>query len=245
MVASIDGLVAAWVKKEKVERVGEPEALKVGNADAVRVRFSLLQDNVPVILEAVCAVKDGNALVALTISSEVGMKKHGAAARGLIGGAMLREAPKAELKRAAGDGYELDVPKAWTVKELEQNGTKTLIITPPAGEAEYVVQGIPSEAGAHASPSAPGAIQELRDLVKQLAPAMTPVGDIESFKGAGQEIAGVVYGGRGAEGEVVLVKAYLALKAKRAVIFLVVGKEGRDREYGAQLRKALESLTLK
>jgi hypothetical protein len=211
----------------------------------VRVSYRLLQENVPVLLEAVCAVKDGNALVALTIASEAAMKKHGAAAQKLIAGATLREAPKVELKRASGEGYELDVPKAWTVKELEQNGTKTLTITPPAGEAEYVVQGIPSEGGTHASPSAPAAIQELRDLVKQLAPAMTPVGDVESFKAAGQEVAGVVYGGRSAEGEGVLVKAYLALKGKRAVVFFVVGKESRDREYGGQVRKMLESLTLK
>jgi hypothetical protein len=67
----------------------------------------------------------------------------------------------------------------------------------------------------------------------------------ESFKAAGQEVAGVVYGGRSAEGEGVLVKAYLALKGKRAVVFFVVGKESRDREYGGQVRKMLESLTLK
>ena len=84
-------------------------------------------------------------------------------------------APKVELQHVKGDGFELDLPKAWNPKEIEQNGVKSLMIVPPSGESEYVIQVIPSEAGAHDSAAAPAAIQELRDLVKQLAPAMEPV----------------------------------------------------------------------
>jgi hypothetical protein len=41
------------------------------------------------------------------------------------------------------------------------------------------------------------------------------------------------------------VKAYLAVKGKRAVVMLVVGKETRDKEYRALVRKTVESLKLK
>jgi hypothetical protein len=199
-------------------------------------------------IEAVCAVQDGNALVALTIATEAALKRHGAAARDLLGKAVLAGAPpepKVELQRVNGDGYTMDLPKAWIAKETEQNGLKTLMIIPPSGESEYVIQVIPSEAGTHASAADAGAIQELRDLVKQIAPAMEPVGGVETFKAGGQPAAGVVYGGRNEKNEVILVKAYVTLKAKRAMVMLVVGKESRDKEYGALVRRALESLTLK
>jgi len=116
---------------------------------------------------------------------------------------------------------------------------------PPSGEAEYVVQIIPSEAGEHKSAAAPGAVQELRDLVTQIAPALKPVGAVESLKAGGEPASGVVYGGRNEKDEVILVKAYLTMKAKKALVILAVGKESRDKEYGGLVRKAIESLTLK
>lgn len=155
----------------------------------------------------------------------------------------LQEA--SELQKAKGDGYDLQVPKAWNVKETEQNSVKTLVIVPPAGESEYVIQIIPSEAGEHKSAVAPGAVQELRNLVTQIAPALKPVGAVETLKAGGEPAAGVVYGGRNEKDEVILVKAYMTIKAKKSLVILAVGKEARDKEYGAQVRKAIESLTLK
>ncbi len=245
ILALLETLVTAWCKDRKVERDGGPETFKMGGVDAVRVRFSLPGEGVPVKIEVACAVRDNHALVALTVASEPAMKRHGGAARELLGTAVLAPEPKVELQRVKGDGYELDVPKAWTVKEMEQAGRKTLVLVPPSGEAEYVVQVIPSPAGENTSATDAAAVQGLRDLVKQLAPALEPVGSLETLKAGGRPAAGVVYGGRNEKNEVILVKAYLALKDKRAVVMLVVGKETRDKEYGALVRKALESLTLK
>lgn len=148
-------------------------------------------------------------------------------------------------QKAKGDGYDLQVPKTWTVKETEQNTVKTLVIVPPAGESEYVIQIIPSEAGEHKSAVAPGAVQELRNLVTQIAPALKPVGAVETLKAGGEPAAGVVYGGRNEKDETILVKAYMTIKGKKALVVLAVGKEPRDKEYGALVRKSIESLTLK
>lgn len=245
MLGSLESLVHSWCRNEKAEKEGPPEKFRIGGVDASRLKFSLARDGGAVKLEAACAVRDGRALIALTVAGEAAMKRHGAGARALIDKVALAAEPKVELQRASGEGYALDVPKSWTVKEAEQNGTKTLVLVPPCGENEYVVQLIPSDAGAHATAADAGAVKELRDLVKQLAPALEPVGDVETFKAGGQAAAGVVYGGRNDKGEVILVKAYLTLKAKRAVVALVVGQETRDKEYGALVRRALESLTLK
>lgn len=249
MVASLEALVKGWVKNEKVEKEGEPEPFKVGGVDAIRLRFSMSKDGVPVKIEAACAVRDGHALVALTLASEDSLRRHGAAARELLGKAELPQpapGPKVELQKVKADHYELEVPKAWTAKELEQNGTKSWMIVPPSGEAEFVMQVILSEAGVHETALAPAAVQELRDLVKQLAPALEPVGSLQTLKAGGQPVAGVVYGGRNEKNEVVLLKAYLTLiKGGKSVVVLVVGKETRHQEYGAQLLKAIESLTLR
>jgi hypothetical protein len=161
---------------------------------------------------------------------------------------LLQEAapePKIELRKVKGDGYELEIPKTWTTKENEQNSVKSLVIVPPAGETDYVLQILPSEAGEHASAITPAAVQELRELVTQIAPALKPIGAMETLKAGGQPAVGVVYGGRNEKDEMILVKAYRTLKAKKAVVLLVVGKEPRDKEYGAQVRKIVESLTLK
>jgi hypothetical protein len=144
-----------------------------------------------------------------------------------------------------GDGYDLDVPKKWTVKQNEQNSVKTIVIVPPAGESEYILQIIPSDAADHAASTEPGAIQELRQLVTNLAPALKAIGSLETFQAGGRPAAGVVYGGRNEKDEMILVKAYLMLKPKKAVVVLAVGKEPRDKEYAATIRKVLESLTLK
>ena len=50
---------------------------------------------------------------------------------------------------------------------------------------------------------------------------------------------------RNEKDEMILVKAYLVLKPKKAVVVLAVGKETRDKEYAATIRKVLESLTWK
>jgi len=248
MIASLEALVTAWVKGETLTKDAGPEAFRIGEAGAVRLRYSLLREGVTIRIEGACAVRDGNALVALTIATDAALKRHGARARELLGNAVLAAAapePKIELQRVKGDGFELDVPKAWTSKELEQNGTKTLMVVPPAGEAEYLIQMIPSEAGGHASAAEPGAIQELRDLVKQLAPAMKPAGDVDTFKAGDLPVSGVTYAGSNEKAEVVLVKAYLVIGGKKAVVLLVVGKETRDKEYGATVRKAISSLGFK
>jgi hypothetical protein len=247
-IALLEALVTSWCKDRKVEKEGGTEKFKMGGADAVRVRYSLPGEGVPVKIEVACAVRDGNALVALTVASETAIKRHGGAARELLATAVLAAGlpeAKVELQRVKGDGYELDVPKAWTVREMEQGGRKSLVIVPPSGEAEYVVQVLPSNAGDYSAATDAGAVQELRNLVKQIAPALEAVGSPETLKAGGQPAAGVVYGGRNEKNEVILVKAYLTLKARRAVVVLVVGKETRDKEYGALVRRALESLTLK
>lgn len=248
MIGSLESLVSAWVKSEKVEKEGDAQEFRIGSTDSARVRFSLVRDGVTVKIEAACAARDGHALVALLLADEASMERHGAAARELLGKATVAAAPpppKVELQKVKGEGYELEVPKAWTAREVEQNGTKTVMIVPPAGEAEYVIQVIPSGAVAHASAEGAAAVQELRDLVKQLAPALEPVGAVETFKAGGEPAAGVVYGGRNEKDEVILVKAYLAVRAKKGVVVLVVGKETRDKEYGALLRKAIESLVIR
>lgn len=247
MVASVEALVTGWVKNEKISKVGGPEAFRIGAADAVRVTYSLTRDGGPVRIEAACAVREGNAMIVLTIASEAAMKQHGAAARELLGKAVVAGAapePKVELRKATGHGYELDIPKAWSAKETEQNGVKTLMIVPPAGESEFVIQLIPTDTE-HASATDAAAITELRELVKQLSPVMEPIGNVESLQAGGRPVSGVVYGGQNEKQETILVKAYLAVKAKKAVVVLVVGKEARDKEYRALVRKALESLTLK
>jgi hypothetical protein len=166
----------------------------------------------------------------------------------LLSALLLQEAapaPKVELRKVKGDGYELEIPKTWTTKENEQNNVKTLVIVPPAGDSDYVLQVIPSDAGEHASAIEPGAVHELRQLVTQIAPALKPMGELETLKAGGQPAVGVVYGGRNEKDELILVKAYRTLKAKKAIVVLVVGKELRDKEYSAQVRKIVESLTLK
>ena len=72
------------------------------------------------------------------------------------------------------------------------------------------------------------------------------MGSLQTLKAGGQPAAGIVYGGRNEKNEVVLLKAYLTLlKGGKSVVVLVVGKETRHQEYGAQLLKAIESLTLR
>lgn len=248
MVASLEVLITAWMKGEKPQKDGATETFTMGGVEASRVKYSLVKDGAVVKLEGACAVRDGHAVVALTVASEDSMKRHGAASRDLVartGFPAAAPEPKVELQRVKGDGYELDVPKAWSAKTTEQGGVKTLMIVPPSGESEYVIQIIPSDAGAHASAAAPAAVQELRDLVSQLAPALKPVGSTEMLKAEGRPVSGVTYGGRNENNETILVKAYLALKAKKAIVVLVVGKEPRDKEYGGRVRAAIESLLLK
>lgn len=248
MVSSLEVLITAWVKGEKPRKDGATETFMMGGVEAARVKYSFVKDGATVKLEGACGVRDGHAIVAITVATEDSLRRHGAAGRELLTKVGFPEAaaePKVELQRVKGEGFELDVPKAWTAKTVQQGEVKTLMIVPPSGEADYVVQFIPSDAGLHASAAAPAAIQELRDLVTQLAPALKPVGSVESLQADGRPASGVVYGGRNEKDETILVKAYLAMKAKKAVVVLVVGKESRDKEYGGRVRKAVESLILK
>jgi hypothetical protein len=248
MVAALEVLVIGWLKGEKPEKEGGTETFTMGGVEAARLRYMLVKDGAPGKVGAACAVRGGHAIVALTLAAEGSMKKYGAAARDLLAKTGFPEAapvPKVELQKVKGDGYDLEIPRSWTSKENEQNSVKTLVIVPPAGDTDYVLQVIPSDAGEHASAIEPGAVQELRQLVTQIAPALKPMGALETLKAGGRPAAGVVYGGRNEKDEVILVKAYLILKAKKAVVLLVVGKETRDKEYGAQVRRIVESLTLK
>jgi hypothetical protein len=220
----------------------------MGGVEASRLRYSLDKDGVAVKIEGACAVRDGHAIVALTLADEAAMKKYGASARELLAKTGFPEAvpeAKLEFRKVKGDGYDLDVPKTWTVKQNEQNSVKTLVIVPPAGESDYILQIIPSDPADHAAATEPGAIQELRQLVTNLAPALKAIGSLETFQAGGRPAAGVVYGGRNEKDEMILVKAYLILKPKKAVVVLAVGKEPRDKEYAATIRKVLESLTWK
>jgi hypothetical protein len=199
-------------------------------------------------MDAACAVRDGNVLVALTIASEAAEKKHGAGVRELLGKVVLAEGKpeaKVELQHVKGPNYELDLPKEWKTKPLEQAGAKSLLIVPPCGEAEYVIQIIGTDPGPIEKATEPGAIQQLRDLVKQLAPALAPVGDAETLQASGLPASGVTYSGRNEKDETILVRVYLALKGKQAVVMLVVGKEPRDRDYGAHARRAFTTLKFK
>jgi hypothetical protein len=240
MIASLEKLVTAWCKNDAAAKAGAAETTKIGGVAATRMQYTLTRDGAPVSIEAACAVRDGNALVALTIASEAAMKKHGAAARELLAKTIVA----GEVKSAKGNGFELQIPKPWSSRETEQNGVKTLLIVPPAGENEYVIQLIPTDTE-HAAATDAGAVQELRDLIKQFAPAMEPMGNVETLKAPGGLVSTVVYGGQNEKQETILVKAYLALKGKRAVVMLVVGKETRDKEYRTFVRKAVETLTLK
>lgn len=248
MIASLDLLVTSWVKGEKPRKEGGTETFTMGGVEATRLRYTLDRDGGAVKIEGACAVRDGHAIVAITLADEATNKKYGAAARELLAKTGFPEAAppeKVELRKVKGDGYDLDVPKTWTVKQNEQNSVKTLVIVPPSGEADYILQIIPSDAGEHAASTEPGAVQELRQLVTQLAPALKPIGSMETFQAGGRPAAGVVYGGHNEKDEMILVKAYLILKPKKAVVVLAVGKETRDKEYAATIRKLLESLTLK
>jgi hypothetical protein len=69
------------------------------------------------------------------------------------------------------------------------------MVVPPSGEAEYVIQLIPTDTE-HAAATDAAAVQELRELVKGLAPAMEPSGNVDTIKGAGLPVAGVVYSGQ-------------------------------------------------
>ncbi|MBV8879100.1 MAG: hypothetical protein JO332_03955, partial [Planctomycetaceae bacterium] len=245
MVASLEALLTAWVKGEKPEKDGANETFTLGGVDASRVKYSLTKDGGIIRLEGACAVRDGHAVVALTIASDAAMKKYGNQGRDLLTKVTFPAAEKVELQRVKGDGYDLEIPKTWKSKSTEQGGVKTLMLIPPSGESEYVAQIIPSDAGAHASAIAPAAVQELRDLVTQLAPALKPVGSLETLQADGRPVAGVVYGGRNEKDETILVKAFLVLKAKKAVVVLVVGKETFDKQYAGHVRKAVESMVLK
>lgn len=248
MVGSLDMLVTAWVKGEKPRKDGGTETFTLGGVEAARLRYTLVQEGATVKIEGACAVRNGHAIVALTLAAEASMKKYGVAVRDLLGRVGFPEAEpeaKVELQKVKGDGYTLEVPKTWTVKQTEQNNVRTLVMVPPAGESEYVMQILPIDAGTHASAIEPGAVQELRNLVTQIAPALKPLGSLETLQAGGQPVAGVTYGGRNEKDEVILVTAYLTLKGKKAIVALVVGKETRAQEYGARTRKAVESITLK
>jgi hypothetical protein len=244
MAKELEGVVKMLAGAGTVKSAGAPEKLSIDGADASRAPFSVEQDGRTFRVEVTCAIRDGNAMLAIALGSEAGVTAHGGAARTSVAAARLAAAvPK---QKVAAAHFELELPKDWKSKDAEQDGnTYTMLIPPGDAEDEYTAFAVGVAVGdTYKSATEKAAIAELRGMIRQVAPGTEAVGEPETLKADGEPAVLLKHRGRN-EGEVFHVHAYMVVKHGKAVIVMVAGKEKRADQYAATIREAVESLRVK
>ncbi len=248
IIKSLEGLVAGWVKEPKIAPDSAPGLFSIDGVEAVSIRYTLKRDTGTVKLVAVCAVREGAALVVFTISSEEAQKKYGDAVKALT--ASIKIGRKSETVRCKAADFELDVPKTWESKNQEEQGVKSTLLIPPgrkgAVDGEFVAQLMvaPVEDG-YKSADEEKAVADLRELIKELSPNVEQQGELEKLKADGTTAVHLRYAGKTADGSVIVVEGTMVVKHEKALILLLVCKESLAKEHRAALRKAFESISVK
>jgi hypothetical protein len=245
LATQFEEIVKGLAKGSTVKSGGATVKLSIDGAEAVRIPYEVEQEGKSFRVEATCASRDGQALVALTIGSGTAMKKFGDPARSLIQLAKIAGAVAKEKISAA--HFELGMPKGWTAKETEQDGTKYTMLVPPGRDLtnEYAAFVVATPAETHKAATEKAAIAELRAMVGQLAAGFEAQGEPETLKADGEPAVLVKYAGKSEAGEVVVAQAYMVVKHGHAVILMLLGKEKVASEHAAALRAGFESLKVK
>lgn len=244
LAKEFEGVVKSLAKGAKVTSGGETQKLSLDGADAVRIPYLVETDGKPFRVEATCAVRGGQALVALAMGSETAMKKSGEKARALILTAKIAgEAPKTKIASAH---FEMEMPKDWKTREAEDGGIKITFLVPPGRDLgnEYAAFLMSTPAQTLTSATEKAAMADLQATVKQIAGGLEP-GEPETFKAGGEPAITVRCAGKNGAGDVIVVQGFMVVNHGKAVVLMLAGKEKLASEHAAAIRAGFESLKVK
>ncbi len=245
LAKEFEDVVKGLAKGATVKPGGDTVKLTIDGVDAVRIPYAVEHEGKSFRVEATCAIRDGNALVALALGSETAMKKFGDPARAMILVAKIAGAG-AKVKIAA-DRCELEMPQGWKGKETDQGGLKVTMLVPPGRdvEGEYAAFVLATAAGAFKSATEKAAIADLREMIGQVAAGTQAQGEPETLKADGEPAVLLKYAGKNEAGDVVVAHAFMVVKHGQAVILMVAGKEKLATEHAAAMRAGFESIKVK
>jgi hypothetical protein len=154
----------------------------------VIVPMKLARDGVALRADAICAVKSGRAMLLVALGTEEQAKARAGELRELLRGARFATD---ETKAAGMADFTVKAPKSWKAKEVRQEGSTQLGLSPKGVKEDEFFAGIASVKTAFASMKERKARDWLRAQVKGALPGLEKRGDMERLEVDGAPAVGL------------------------------------------------------
>ena len=133
LVKETSRFLVEFLEGLNLEERGEPETLTLNGIEALRLRRKFTKDDVPCSLDAFLAARAGKGLLILVVGNDKEWEGYQENVK-LILDSLRLAGSAAASKTVSTDHYTIEPPDRWSAKEVDQNGTKALVLSPPGKE---------------------------------------------------------------------------------------------------------------